>query len=216
MNEHPIRDRRAERRQATKAEIIDVAWELVRAEGLAALSLRDLAAKVGMRPPSLYSYFSSKHAIYDAMFLQGNLELLARFSALAHPDNRTEALKAGARLFVQFGVEDPARAQLLFMRTIPGFEPSQETYGVAQRVVELSKAQMERCAVPAEYFDLWTALISGLVWQQISNDPGGDRWARWVDDAVEMFVAHVNRLKKKEVRDDTDVGTGRGYFADQP
>ncbi|TMK84168.1 MAG: helix-turn-helix transcriptional regulator, partial [Actinobacteria bacterium] len=66
-----MRDRRAERREATKAEILDAAWEVVRAEGLAALSLRDLAAKVGMRAPSLYSYFDSKHAIYDAMFLQG-------------------------------------------------------------------------------------------------------------------------------------------------
>ena len=45
----PMRDRRAERREATKAEILDAAWELVRAEGLAALSLRDLAARVGMR-----------------------------------------------------------------------------------------------------------------------------------------------------------------------
>src|SRR5579863_7675355 len=110
----PIRDRRAERRQATKAEIIDAAWELVWAEGLAALNLRDLAAKVGMRPPSLYSYFDSKHAIYDAMFLQGNLELRGRFEAEPEPTDPVEGLRAGGRLFVQFGIEDPARAQLLF------------------------------------------------------------------------------------------------------
>lgn len=195
----PIRDRRTERREATKAEIIDVAWKMVRAEGLAALNLRDLAAKVGMRPPSLYSYFSSKHAIYDAMFLQGNLELLAAFSAADEHDDPVEALVAGARVFVRFGVEDPARAQLLFMRTIPGFEPSEEAYGVARRVVELSKAQIERYGIPSEYFDLWTALISGIVWQQISNDPGGDRWTRWVDDAVRMFVAHVNLRTTEEV-----------------
>src|SRR5579863_3609779 len=126
----PIRDRRAERRQATKAEILDAAWELVRAEGLAALNLRDLAAKVGMRPPSLYSYFDSKHAIYDAMFLEGNLDLLARYEAAPVPEDPVEGLRAGALLFVRFGVEDPARAQLLFMRTIPGFEPSQGTYDV--------------------------------------------------------------------------------------
>src|SRR5205814_846853 len=83
----PIRDRRAERREATKAEILDAAWELVRAEGLAALSLRDLAAKVGMQAPSLYSYFDSKHAIYDAMFLQGNLELMARYEAMPTSDD---------------------------------------------------------------------------------------------------------------------------------
>jgi len=197
MVAEPIRDRRAERREATKAEIVDAAWELVRAEGLAGLNLRDLAAKVGMRPPSLYSYFDSKNAIYDAMFLQGNLELLARYGAMPDHDDPVEGLRAGARLFVQFGIEDPARAQLMFMRTIPGFEPSQETYDVAVRIVELGKARMKRCGIPVEYFDLWTALISGLVWQQISNEPGGDRWARWVDVVVDMFLAHVKRHKKR-------------------
>ena len=193
----PTRDRRAERREATKAEILDAAWELVRAEGLAGLNLSDLAAEVGMRPPSLYSYFDSKHAIYDAMFLQGNLELLARYEALPEPTDPAAGLRAGGRLFVQFGVEDPARAQLLFMRTIPGFEPSQETYDVAVRIVELSKARLDRCGIPVEYFDLWTSLISGLVWQQIANEPGGNRWARWVDDVVDMFVAYVTRPKKR-------------------
>ena len=188
----PIRDRRAERREATKAEILDAAWELVRGEGLAALNLRDLAAKVGMRPPSLYSYFDSKNAIYDAMFLQGNLDLLARYEALPEPTDPVEGLRVGGGLFVQFGVEDPARAQLLFLRTIPGFEPSQQAYDVAVRIVELAKARMTRCGIPVEYFDLWTALISGLVWQQIANEPGGQRWARWVDDVVDLFVAHVN------------------------
>lgn len=191
-----IRDRRAERREATKAEILDAAWELVRAEGLAALNLRDLAAKVGMRPPSLYSYFDSKHAIYDAMFLQGNLELLARFEALPEHDDPVEDLQAGGRLMVQFGVEDPARAQLLFLRTIPGFEPSQETYDVAVRILELAKARMKRRGIPVEYFDLWTSLLSGLVWQQVANEPGGNRWARWVDDVVDMFLAHIQKHKK--------------------
>ena len=169
----------------------------MRADGLAALNLRDLAAKVGMRPPSLYSYFDSKHAIYDAMFLEGSLEMLGRFQALPEQEDPVEDLRAGARLFVQFGVEDPARAQLLFMRTIPGFEPSQETYDVAVQLVELAKARLERSGIPVGYFDLWTALISGLVWQQISNEPGGSRWARWVDDVVDMFVAHVEHDEEK-------------------
>jgi len=192
----PMRDRRAERREATKAEILDAAWELVRAEGLAALSLRDLAAKVGMRAPSLYSYFDSKHAIYDAMFLQGNLELLARYEAMPDFDDRVEELRAGARLFVGFTVEDPARAQLMFMRSIPGFEPSADAYGVAVQIVELSKKRMARLGVTrAEDFDLWTGLVSGLSFQQIANEPGTERWARLVDEAVEMYLDHVNKKR---------------------
>src|SRR6478672_7500756 len=53
----PTRDRRAERHEATRTEIVEAAWELVRTEGLAGLSLRDLAQRVGMQAPSLYSYF---------------------------------------------------------------------------------------------------------------------------------------------------------------
>ena len=193
----PIRDRRAERREATRAEILDAAWALVRAEGLAALSLRDLAARVGMRAPSLYSYFESKHAIYDAMFLQGNTELLRRYQELPEADDPVEALRADAHLFVKFGVEDPARAQLMFLRTIPGFDPSPATYDVAKRIVELAKERMASAGIGGDDFDLWTALVSGLVWQQIANQPGGDRWTKYVDDVVEMFREHVNNKQRR-------------------
>ena len=192
----PIRDRRAERREATKAEILDAAWELVRAEGLAALSLRDLARKVGMQAPSLYSYFDSKHAIYDAMFLQGNEELLRRYEALPSLDDPVAEFRASARMFVGFTVEDPARAQLMFMRSIPGFEPSPATYEVAVRIVELGKARFKKLGVTrVEDFDLWTGIISGLSFQQIANEPDSNRWTRLVDEAVDMFVDHINKKR---------------------
>ena len=38
-----------------------------------------------MRQPSLYEYFDSKHALYDAMFADGNRQLLARLDALKLP-----------------------------------------------------------------------------------------------------------------------------------
>jgi len=192
----PMRDRRAERREATRSEILDAAWELVRAEGLAALSLRDLARKVGMQAPSLYGYFDSKHAIYDAMFLQGNLELLARYEGLPSLDDPVQEFRASAQMFVGFTVEDPARAQLMFMRSIPGFEPSAESYEVAVRIVELSRERFKNLGVTrAEEFDLWTALISGLSFQQIANEPGTERWVRLVDEAVDMFLDHVSKRK---------------------
>ena len=50
MVETPIRDRKAERREATKAEILDTAWDLVREQGLGGLNLRDLAPRIGSRP----------------------------------------------------------------------------------------------------------------------------------------------------------------------
>jgi AcrR family transcriptional regulator len=192
----PMRDRRAERREATRTEILDAAWELVRAEGLAALSLREVAAKVGMRAPSLYSYFDSKHAIYDAMFAEGNLELLRRIEATAWDPDPRPAFRQGARLFVEFSTEDPARYLLLFQRTIPGFEPTAESYAPAEQVVVFSRQQFGAAGISTEEFDLWTGIVAGLSAQQIANDPGGDRWLRLVDEAVDMFLDHVNKKGK--------------------
>src|SRR3954447_498488 len=98
----PMRDRRTERREATRREILDAAWELVRAEGLAGLSLRELAKRVGLQAPSLHAYSPSKHAIYDAIFVDGNDQFLAAMDALEPPDDPRQALVVGAQLFARF------------------------------------------------------------------------------------------------------------------
>jgi AcrR family transcriptional regulator len=148
-----------------------------------------------MRTPSLYVYFESKNALFDAMFADGNAELLRRVEvSVADVEARrlpaTEVLRAAARLFFDFCVEDPARHQLLFLRTIPGFEPSEPSYALARTTLDRMAAVLAAAgAEEPETVDLWTALVSGLVAQQVSNDPGGDRWRRLIDPAVDMFAA---------------------------
>jgi hypothetical protein len=44
-------------------------------------------------------------------------------------------------------------------------------------------------ATDARYLDMRTALITGLVSQQVSNDPGGDRWTGLIEESVAMFLA---------------------------
>ncbi|MGQ0832830.1 MAG: TetR/AcrR family transcriptional regulator [Microthrixaceae bacterium] len=202
MLDQPVRDRRAERHAATKAEILDAAWEQVRANGLAALSLRDLARSVGMQPPSLYSYFDSKNAIYDAMYAQGAQQFVDQQQAsMPTPDDPLDALKAMIHFFVEFCAADFARYQLLFQRTIPGFEPSPESFRISQdNLAELAEL-LARCGVRGQpMLDLFTALGTGLADQQLSNDPGGDRWIRLIDEAVEMFYEHITKKAKQPAK----------------
>lgn len=201
-----MRDRQAERRAATRAEIVAAAWDLCRTEGLAGLSLRDLAPRVGMRAPSLYSYFASKHAIYDAMFAEGAQAFRDGHAGLVRDGDLRTELTRQLRYFVGFCTSDVVRYQLLFQRTIPGFEPSPASFAIA--VAELDELAGWFASVglgPAE-LDLFTALATGLVDQQISNDPGGDRWSRLVDDAAAMFYEHV---QGRRARGTTTTGTGR-------
>lgn len=196
MLEKPTRDRRAERRAATTAEIVEVSWELVRANGLAALSLRDLANRVGMQAPSLYSYFASKNDIFDAMYAEGAREFVRGTETLPWTGDPLSDLKTIGRFFVQFSTEDPVRYQLLFQRTIPGFEPSAESFAISEAsLADVQQRFADIGLTDERAIDLFTAIGTGITDQQISNDPGGDRWTRLIDEAVEMFFHHLTRTK---------------------
>jgi AcrR family transcriptional regulator len=195
----PPRDRLAERRSSARAEIIEAAWEIARAQGLAGFTLRDVATRVGMRAPSLYSYFDSKNAIYDAMFARGCREYRDGEQAVAVTGDALTDLKRGMRFFFDFCVADPVRYQLLFQRTIPGFEPTEESYAVAVAGLDVLRSRLAKHGITdARAFDLLTAIGTGLTSQQISNEPGGDRWGRLVDAAMEMFFAYVSERNFNE------------------
>lgn len=181
-------DWRAKRRTAATAEIVEVAWELARENGLSGLSLRDLARRLGMAAPSLYSYVESKHALYDAMYADGYRALLASEPPASGPDVRT-VLRSGAELYIRFALADPVRFQLLNQRVIPGFEPSPEAYALAQQAYDWSAAPLRAITpVAQDDLDLISSFVGGLINQQLANDPGGDRWVRLLDDAVDLLM----------------------------
>jgi AcrR family transcriptional regulator len=187
----PKRDRIAERREATRAEILEAAWQLAGEQGLAAFTLRDLAERVGMRAPSLYTHFESKHAIYDAMFGQAwsDFERIALTELAELPQSPRAAIRRVARVFFDFAVANPARHQLLNQRTIPGFEPSADSYAPAVRVLELGKQIFRDVGLmdPSD-FDIFTAISAGLVNQQLANDPGGTRWSVLLDRTIDVWA----------------------------
>src|SRR5271156_4285445 len=85
-------DRRVRRREAKRATILAEAWALAHRDGLAAISLRDLADRVDLRQPSLYAYFDSKLGLYDLMFADGNGQLLDLVRSLPSNSGPGEAL----------------------------------------------------------------------------------------------------------------------------
>jgi AcrR family transcriptional regulator len=185
------------RRAAALDSIVETAWELARENGLGGLSLRDLARRLGMAPASLYSYIDSKHGLYDAMFAQGYRALLAR-EPPAHSDDLRTVLHNGVAFYVEFALDDPVRFQLLSQRPIPGFEPSEQAYALAQQAYEYSYSALTAAVeVTQEDMDLISAIVSGLVSQQISNDPGGTRWVRLLDDVVDLLVPRLEQRTKQ-------------------
>jgi AcrR family transcriptional regulator len=191
MLDIPNADRRTRRREQTRREILDAAWDVAREQGLTGFTLRDVAQRVGMRAPSLYSHFDSKYAIYDAMYGEAwtqFAEVKAVEEARLTPDMRRTAHRI-ARTFFDFAVADPPRYQLMNQRVIPGFEPSADSYAPAVRVLEAGFViAAERGVTDRDDFLILLSIIGGLIDQQLANDPGGDRFSRLLPRAVDMWA----------------------------
>lgn len=199
-----MRDRQAERREATRREILDAAWDIARRDGLAAVTLREVAGRVGMRSPSLYTHFASKNAIYDAMFGQAWEEYLQVCLAQerAIPNAPRKALLMMVKTFVDFCLADLARFQLMNQRMLLDFEPSPDSYAPSQQVMSLFRERLSRIGVRHDAdVDLCVAIIGGIVDAQLANDPGGDRWIKQLRRAMDMFADEVGlpgpRLRSK-------------------
>lgn len=186
-------DRREARRDATRKEILSAAWALAGERGIGAWAMRDLGARVGMRAQSLYVYFPSKFAMLDAMYAEGFGGLLERVSRIEREaDEPRTFLSRCAVEFVTYAVEDLPRYQLLFQRVVPGFAPSPASYAVAVEALAVTRRALAACGIRrGRDVDLYTAVMAGLVAQQTSNEPGGRRWTRLVNESLDMYLRHV-------------------------
>ena len=166
--------------------------------------MSEVARRMGVRGPSLYKYFPSLHAMYDALFargLAGTDEAVQAAVASAEPG--IDAIRAAARAVVRWSVEHPALAQLLFWRPVPGFEPSPEVFQDSAASMEQARAafadavRLGQLAPGADSDDavrLYTVVLSGLLSQQMANEPGAGyetgSFTRLTDDALDMFFTH--------------------------
>src|SRR3954469_17434427 len=98
-------DRRARRRQETIEEVLDIAVEIMTEQGVAGLSIGEVARRMGIRPPSLYVYFPSKEAIYDAAFLRGARAILEHM--------REHAAQLDAQIDAQLDASDGSLSEIL-------------------------------------------------------------------------------------------------------
>ena len=97
--------------------------------------------------------------------------------SLSLSDDPRQALVEFTEALVRFSTQDVVRHQLLFQRTIPGFEPSAASYALALEFYEIARQRLAAAGVsdPSD-IDVFSALVNGLAHQQVANDPGGDRW----------------------------------------
>jgi AcrR family transcriptional regulator len=191
--------RRRRNRERMIQAILDHARRIMRENGVAALSMHELARRLEIQPPSLYHYFSGLMDIYDALFRLGFrawAEYLKEQTAGA--DNWREEIRLAMEAYMTFAMRNPELFQLCFERPVPGFVPSEESLKISFGSLNDVYSQIARLQdnlqteLPAQQIaDLVIAITHGLTALHMANQPdlplGKGRFGSLIPAAIDVL-----------------------------
>jgi AcrR family transcriptional regulator len=119
-----------------RLKLLDRAGELISADGPKALSLRKLAADVGTSTTAVYSLFGGKTDLVSALYTEGFRRFGARMSAAERTGDPVEDLVRLGVAYRESALADPHLYTIMFTKSVPGFEPTEETAEQARATLE--------------------------------------------------------------------------------
>jgi AcrR family transcriptional regulator len=198
------KERRQRNREEMMKAILEAARAVMREQGVAALNLHEVARRVGLRTQSLYEYFPSKMALYDALYRFG-IRLYAAGRAqlppiTAEPASFWEHARGELEHYMTFAQQNPELYQLVFERPVPGFVPSSESLEVGARILAdsdqllaqaLAQGDLAVGVPPETARDLFIAMMHGLTSLHMANEPelpmGQGRFGSLLPAALSLF-----------------------------
>lgn len=207
------------RRSISQADIVDSAFGILEQKGFAAVSVRGVAAALGLTPTAMYTYFPSKNALLRAMVEQvlSTLDLDAARDAAVPWRDRLHALAAelrlrlaehtGAMVLITSGPLDGPHALALNESLLAGFTGEGMPLADAARAAHAVRAQVlgasaldaaaraGEASVAAERSALWSEATDYPLTEAAdalaADDDAGLAWA--LDRLLDGFAAVVER-----------------------
>ena len=184
-------DRRARRREQTRTEILDHALQIMAEDGVAGLTMARLARAMDIRPPSLYKYYPSLLAVYDALFRRGQLaNLQALRGGMRGAPPGLDAVAGAMEATGRWAVANPVLAQ-----------PSAEAFAPAMQITDLLRSALADAAARGQVhpdaandpgMELLSIMHFGIISQHLANDAGSDwdhgRYTRRHREILPLFI----------------------------
>jgi AcrR family transcriptional regulator len=114
-----------------EAALLSSAAEILETEGPDGLSVRRIAAAAGVAPMGVYNHFESKFGIVEALYVQGFERLREATASIEEIQDPDEGLRECGRRYRSLALANPMLYQIMFLRAVPGFEPSEQAFEVA-------------------------------------------------------------------------------------
>jgi AcrR family transcriptional regulator len=131
-----------------RARILRASIELIEEEGLAHLSMREVARRAGVTHQAPYHHFADREAILGEIAEQGfrllsqRMETVARENARGTPQREVDRLIALGETYVEFACKHPAHFRIMFrpelvdLERCPGAKAEGDNaFSIVQRIV---------------------------------------------------------------------------------
>jgi AcrR family transcriptional regulator len=139
----------------TREAIVAATRDLVRDDGLAAVSLRRVAASLGVTAPALYAYVRDKHDLLRAVAEGEFTSLIERF-ATVDAEDPLDRTRGYCRAYIEHAVENPELFKVMFV-----FQPR---VGLGEPVTDDLPSATQAFSLPAD--SMLEAIEAGRIREQ--------------------------------------------------
>jgi AcrR family transcriptional regulator len=150
-----------------EATLLNSAAEILETEGPDGLSVRRIAAAAGVAPMGVYNHFESKSGIIDSLFIQGFERLRQALAGIADVQDPYEALREGGRRYRALALAHPKVYELMFLRTIQGYEPSQHALEIAAGAFDALVAAVQRAMAAGVLAEAEPTETARIIWANV-------------------------------------------------
>lgn len=159
--------RRSKVRADARRAILDAAESLLAEASYEAFSIRKLTERCGYSAPTIYHYFGDKLGLVDAVLEEHYTRLLELIRHVALRPDPLDTIRARAKAFVQFGVENPTHYRILTSQRGPSAKPLKAAEESRGELEQPWRQLIDQGRLPPEHIDLaqksFFALLHGLI-----------------------------------------------------
>lgn len=187
-------------RQQLRTLIIDAARELFVSRGVEAVTMREIAKRIGYSATSIYLHFTDKEALLRAICDTDFLALATSLQSVLQIQNPIERMQAFAKGYATFALSNPNHYRLMFMAEHAACDP--EVSSLQQNNAEQDAYYQLKSVVNDVYesggfrADLHDVdLIAQTVWAGMHGvcalqiNMSEDKWIEWsnISDRLQLM-----------------------------
>lgn len=195
-----------ERNSELRDRLLDVAIELLAAEGPAAVTTRRVAEAADTSAPAIYELFGDKAGLIRGVFFEGFRRLLTHLDKLPPPTGKNSDIVEAVKAFRKFTQANPRLFEVMYGNSFETFSPGPEeqslgdsTRNILVERVKAATASGEMHGDPVDIAHAVLALSIGLATQETAGWLGtttSSRQRRWKEATESLIRGYANNTAK--------------------